>query len=120
MKTLENKINDLNNSRKDDINLVQSMGNDKPIYTQAFLDRVLKEDIYSVGVMLIHCIDFIPSKERIKRISKKKLKYLLELCDQNYSVELKEIIEKMMKEDPNERISLEEIKIFLSKIQNDE
>lgn len=87
-----------------------------PYYSEEKLEEVLKNDIFSAGVLILECVQNFPSNKKKNRLFEEDLEDVLEICGENYSDFFNFIIRKMLDFNPITRWTLEQIQEYLSDI----
>lgn len=85
-------------------------------YSEARLDRILKQDIFSLGILILECIQEIPDVKRKTELDKETLNEMVEICRDIYSPFFFQMVSGMIVEDPAERIDLDGIRDYLQNI----
>jgi ATP-dependent protease Clp ATPase subunit len=85
----------------------------KKYYSENQLTYLFKTDLYTLGVIILNCIEEIPVSKRNQNLTREHLKNLLDICKLNYSSFFYELIKGMVDLSFSKRFSLTQVQEYL-------
>lgn len=107
-KQKEEELKELNNDFDDNGECI--------FYSEEFLEKVSKGDIFSAGILILECVQTIPSQKKKGFLKENDLSDIFEICKENYSDFFVYLIERMIDYNESTRWGLMEIQNYLDDI----
>lgn len=89
-------------------------------YSEVTLESILKQDIFSLGILILECIQDIPNDKKIKQIPEEEIRYMLQNCKSHYSNFIYTMLKNMVCQNPDDRWDLHHLQDYLEHFHAEE